>query len=137
VLSSSDAEDVGYGFSDVLIGNCQFADAIRPTTIKGVQIIETGTLPPNPAELLATSDVKGLFDQLRQSYDCIILDGPPILLVSDAKVLANYVDAAIIVFNAASTRRGAAQRTILKGGYFQEQFKVYNEYQKKQLAHSV
>jgi len=157
VLSSSDAEDVGYGFSDVLIGTCQLADAIRPTIIKGVQIIETGTLPPNPAELLATSDVKGLLDQLRQSYDCIILDGPPVLLVSDAKVLANYVDAAILVFNAASTRRGAAQRTIreiadtrvpvlgcvlynviaLKGGYFQEQFRVYNEYQKKQLAHSV
>jgi hypothetical protein len=79
------------------------------------------------------------------------------LLVSAAKILAKLADGTVPVFNAAATRRGAAQRTIrelkevdavvvgcvlfgvkvLKGGYFQEQFRSYQEYQKLQLAHSI
>jgi Mrp family chromosome partitioning ATPase len=76
------------------------------------------------------------------------------LLVSEAKVLSRFVDGTILVCNAGATRRGAAQRTIrelkelnavvagcvllgvkaLKGGYFREQFKSYQEYQKLLLA---
>jgi Mrp family chromosome partitioning ATPase len=87
----------------------------------------------------------------------VIIDGPPILLVSDAKLLARLVDGTVLVFNAAATSRGAAQRTIrelrevnativgcvlfavtaMKGGYFREQFKSYRKYQKLQLARSV
>ena len=98
-----------------------------------------------------------LIKQQRESYDYVIVDGPPVLLVSDAKVLAKFVDGTVLVFNAGATRRGAAQRTIremkeinativgcilfavkaMKGGYFQEQFRSYQEYQKLQLARSV
>ncbi len=98
-----------------------------------------------------------LLKHQRQNYDYVIIDGPPVLLVSDAKLLARLVDATILVFNAAASRRGAAQRTVrelrainaalvgcvlvavktLKGGYFQEQFRSYQEYQKLQLAHSI
>ena len=87
----------------------------------------------------------------------VILRGPPLLLVSAVKVLAKLIDSTILVFNAATTRRGAALRTIrelneveakmagcvlfavkaLKGGYFSEQFKSYQKYQKLQLAHSI
>ena len=79
------------------------------------------------------------------------------LLVSCVKVLARLVDRTVLVFNAGATRRGAAQRTIrelkevnaaivgcvlfavkaMKGGYFHEQFKSYQEYQKPQLARSI
>jgi Mrp family chromosome partitioning ATPase len=79
----------------------------------------------------------------------VVLDGPPVLLASEAKMLAKCVDGTILVFNAAATRRGAAARTIselkqvnaeilgcvllgvkiLKGGYFREMFKSYREYQ--------
>jgi len=99
-----------------------------------------------------------LLTKHRKSYDYVIIDGPPVLLVSDAKVLAGVVDATLLIFNAAATSRGAAQRTIrelkdvnarivgcvlfaarsIKGGYFQEQFKSYRKYQKKaQLAGST
>jgi Mrp family chromosome partitioning ATPase len=102
--------------------------------------------------------MEDLLARLRTNYDYIIIDGPPVLLVSDAKVLAGLVDATLLVFNAAATSRGAAQRTIreltqvnarivgcvlfaaraIKGGYFHEQLKSYRKYQKKmRLAGSI
>jgi Mrp family chromosome partitioning ATPase len=98
--------------------------------------------------------MRQLTDALRSSYDYVIIDGPPVLLVSDVKVLARNVDGSILVFNAATTKRGAALRTLrelrevnapvvgcvlfavkaLKGGYFNEQYKSYEKYNKAQLA---
>jgi Mrp family chromosome partitioning ATPase len=121
----------------------------------GLDIIDCGPLPANPAELLGSLRMEELLREHRGNYDHVIIDGPPVLLVSDAKVLAGLVDATILVLNAAATSRGAAQRTIrelrevnakivgcvlfaaraIKGGYFNEQFKSYRRYQKKaQLA---
>lgn len=146
-----------FGLSTLLVGRCGYQQVIRPGGIEGLSVIDSGPLPSNPAELLGGAQMKQLIEQQRENYDYIIVDGPPILLVSAAKILAKLVDGTILVFNAAATRRGAAQRTIselkevdaaivgcvlfgikvLKGGYFQEQFKSYQEYQKLQLAHSI
>ncbi|MHC4084714.1 MAG: polysaccharide biosynthesis tyrosine autokinase [Planctomycetota bacterium] len=146
-----------FGLSSLLMGLCSYEDAKRTNVIEGLDIIVSGPLPPNPAELLGSYRMEQLIKDRRKNYDYIIVDGPPVLLVSDAKVLARIVDGTVLVLNAASTRRGAAQRTIrelkavdativgcvlfavraLKGGYFQEQFRSYQEYQKLQLAHST
>jgi succinoglycan biosynthesis transport protein ExoP len=146
-----------FGLSSLLVGLCSYEDAKRSAVIEGLDIIDSGPLPSNPAELLGSYRMEQLIKDRRKNYDYIIVDGPPVLLVSDAKVLAKVVDGTVLVFNAAATRRGAAQRTIrelqavdativgcvlfaakvLKGGYFREQFRSYQEYQKLQLAHSV
>jgi capsular exopolysaccharide synthesis family protein len=145
------------GLSSLLLGQCGYQEAIRPSGIEDLDIIDSGPMPANPAELLSTLRMEELIKEQRKNYDYIIVDGPPVLLVSDAKILAKIVDATVLVFNASSTRRGAAQRTIrelktvnanivgcvlfavrvLKGGYFQEQFRSYQEYQKLQIAHSI
>jgi capsular exopolysaccharide synthesis family protein len=146
-----------FGLSSLLMGLCSYEDAKRSNVIEGLDIIVSGPLPSNPAELLGSYRMEQLIKDRRKNYDYIIVDGPPVLLVSDAKVLARIVDGTVLVLNAASTRRGAAQRTIrelkaidativgcvlfavraMKGGYFQEQFRSYQEYQKLQLAHST
>ncbi len=152
------AEHFDFGLSSVLMHQCTPAEAVRPSGIEGLDIIECGPLPANPTELLGSTRMEELLAMQRKSYDYIIIDGPPVLLVSDAKVLAGLVDATLLVFNAAATSRGAAQRTIrelkdvnarivgcvlfaaraIKGGYFNEQFKSYRKYQKKaQLASST
>jgi capsular exopolysaccharide synthesis family protein len=152
------AEHFDFGLSSVLMHQCTPAEAVRPSGIEGLDIIECGPLPANPAELLGGTRMEELLAMQRKDYDYIIIDGPPVLLVSDAKVLAGLVDATLLVFNAAATSRGAAQRTIrelkdvnarivgcvlfaaraIKGGYFQEQFKSYRKYQKKaRLASST
>jgi non-specific protein-tyrosine kinase len=97
-----------------------------------------------------------LLQQLSARFDYVVIDGPP-MLVADAKVLALKADGTIVVFNAVKTNRGAAQRTVrelkeinanilgctlvavrsLKGGYFEEMFRSYRDYQKTQLAGAV
>jgi capsular exopolysaccharide synthesis family protein len=154
---TAEAEQTEFGLSTLLVDRCGYQEGIRASGIEGLSIIDSGPLPSNPAELLGGAQMKRLVEQQRQNYDYIIIDGPPVLLVSAAKILAKFVDGTVLVFNAAATRRGAAQRSIselkevnatvvgcvlfgvkvLKGGYFQEQFRSYQEYQKLQLAHSI
>jgi capsular exopolysaccharide synthesis family protein len=145
------AEQFDFGLSNLLMDQCDAKEVVRSSGIEGLDVIYSGPLPANPAELLGSPRMEELLKERRKKYDYIIVDGPPVLLVSDAKVLAGVVDATILVFNAAATRRGAAQRTIrefkevnaklvgcvlfavraMKGGYFHEQFKSYRRYQKK------
>ena len=146
-----EVESFDFGLSSVLMNQCGSKEAIRPGGIEGLDVIDAGPLPANPAELLGSPWMEELLGRQRNNYDHIIIDGPPVLLVSDAKVLARLVDTTILVFNAATTSRGAAQRTIsefkdvnanivgcvlfavrsMKGGYFHEQFKSYRKYEKK------
>jgi capsular exopolysaccharide synthesis family protein len=140
-----------FGLSSVLTHQCASGEAARSSGVEGLGIIDCGPPPANPAELLGSDRMKTLLAEQSKNYDYIIIDGPPVLLVSDAKVLAGLVDATVLVINAAETSRGAAQRTIrelkevnakivgcvlfaarsIKGGYFHEQFKSYRKYQKK------
>ncbi|MBW8001984.1 MAG: polysaccharide biosynthesis tyrosine autokinase [Planctomycetes bacterium] len=158
---SQDAETEQYesefGLSTLLAGLCGYQEVIRPSGTEGLDIIDAGLLPVNPAELISGPQMEQLIKHQRQIYDYIIIDAPPVLLVGDVKTLAKYVDSTILVFNAATTRRGIAIRMVgelrtadaniagcvlmavkaMKGGYFAEQFKLYNELQKAQMAHSV
>lgn len=147
--ASSDA-----GLSTLLMGQCRASDAVHSSGIPGLDVMYAGPMPANPAELLRNSRIKDVLGTLAQSYDEIIIDGAPVLLVSDSKALAKVADATLLVFNAAATRRGAAQRSVgeieavggnvagavlfgavaMKGGYFNEQFKSYRKYQKVQMA---
>jgi capsular exopolysaccharide synthesis family protein len=143
-------ERFDFGLSSVLMHQCSATEAVRTSGIAGLDIIDCGPLPANPSELLCSPRMEDLLARLRNNYDYIIIDGPPVLLVSDAKVLAGLVDATLLVVNASATSRGAARRAVrefkqvnariigcvlfaaraLKGGYFHEQFKSYRKYQK-------
>jgi len=150
-------EQAEFGLSTILAGLCGYQEVIRPSGIEPLDVIDSGPLPSNPAELLGSVLMEQLVKHQRESYDYVIIDGPPVLLVSEAKVLARLADGTVLVFNAGATRRGAALRTIrelkqvnativgcvllgvkaMKGGYFREQFRSYREYQKPQLARSI
>lgn len=148
---------MGFGLSSLLVGQCEADEAIRSSGIEGLDIIDAGLLPPNPAELLGSVRMDEMLSEQRNNYDYIIIDSPPVLLISDPRVLAKRVDATVVVFNAAATHRGAALRTIreleevdadvvgcvllaapsLRGGYFQEQYKSYRRYQESMPAAGV
>ncbi|OHB54027.1 MAG: hypothetical protein A2Y07_02280 [Planctomycetes bacterium GWF2_50_10] len=150
-------EYTGAGLSSFLMGRVQVDEIIRSSGLEGLDVIDCGQAPLNPAEMLASSKMRSLLDELRKRYDHVILDGAPVLLVSDAKMLASMADSTVVVFNASVTKRGAAIRTLrelnecnanvsgsvlmgvkaLKGGYFQEMFDSYREYTRTQLAHTI
>ena len=153
--SPKKAKPSEFGLSTFLAGLCSYTRIIRPSEIEGLDIIDSGPLPPNPAELLSSVNMQQLLKHQQQDYDYVIVDGPPVLLASESKSLARFVDGTILIFNAGSTRRGVAMRTIrelkevnapligcvlfavkaMKGGYFSKQFSLYQKYQKPQLAH--
>lgn len=77
---------------------------IKETKIPNLHILTNGTTPPNPSELLASSNMKELLAILKSIYDIIIIDAPPCKLVSDSIVLSTIVDSSVIVTNSGNTK---------------------------------
>jgi capsular exopolysaccharide synthesis family protein len=86
------------GMSDVLSNKINIKDATwENEQFKNFNIVTSGNIPPNPAELLASKRMKELIEELRESYDYIILDTPPFEYVSDALSLIKYADITLFV----------------------------------------
>ena len=80
------------GVSEYLTGDKDYQSIIRETRIKNLSIILSGTIPPNPAELIELPQMGELISKLKNDFDYVILDTPPIALVTDALLLSNFVD---------------------------------------------
>jgi capsular exopolysaccharide synthesis family protein len=85
------------GVSTLLIGQSTIEKVIQKTNIEGLDIIPSGPIPPNPAELLSGKETIALLENLRTKYDYIIIDTPPVGIVSDAMMLMNYADINIFI----------------------------------------
>lgn len=96
------------GLSDLLIGSIQFSDAVQETEIPNLNIISAGTNPPNPSELVSSGKMKNFIESLKETYDYIILDTPPVVIVTDAQLLSTYADGCIIVVASAEVEKGEA-----------------------------
>jgi len=87
------------------------SDLIQPTTIGNLSILTSGIIPPNPAELLGTEKMITLLTKLEQTWDVILIDTPPILVVTDASLLAQAVDNLILVVKSGVTHKEALLRS--------------------------
>lgn len=92
------------GLSNYIAGSNTLEECINHDEQSGVDIISAGTIPPNPQELLASNQFKLLVNELKGSYDRIIIDTPPILAVSDAIIVGKLADSLIYVVKNASTK---------------------------------
>jgi len=108
------------GLTNALLESTATSDGyLQATAVEKLQVLTSGPLPPNPSELLGSQRMKGLIEQLKGQADVLIFDSPPLLAVTDAAVLANEVDAVLLVVEAGATRRGAvlqARETMTKVG---------------------
>jgi tyrosine-protein kinase Etk/Wzc len=93
------------GMSNYLTHQNSLEEVIKKTNSKNVDVITTGVLPPNPSELILTNAMKKLLEELKESYDYIIMDTPPVGLVTDALILMNYSDITFTVVRANYTRK--------------------------------
>jgi polysaccharide biosynthesis transport protein len=99
------------GLSNVLTGSATLQQTITTSPIlPNLFIMPAGTPPPNPAELLASSNMRDLIVELRELYDHIVIDTPPTLSVTDAVVLSPRADATILVIRSGQTTKPALRR---------------------------
>ncbi len=86
------------GLSNVLISECSFNDALwKSPDLPNWHVLAAGVIPPNPTEMLGSSHIKELIASLKESYDFIIFDLPPVNLVADALVLSSYLTSIILI----------------------------------------
>lgn len=98
------------GLTNFLIGTASLEQIIKPTFVTNLSIITAGDIPPNPSELLTSSKIKTLFEELKSKFDRVIVDSPPILGAADTSLLANITDGVILVIKGGSTHMQAALR---------------------------
>lgn len=93
------------GLSDVLVGETSLEDVLLPWNHGTLSVLPAGSLPPDPAALLGSSAMKSLVGALRDRFDVVIYDCPPVLSVTDVLVLGRHTDGAVIVIGAGGTSR--------------------------------
>lgn len=99
------------GLSNILIGETSFAEENFKTEVENLYVIPAGTRPPNPAELLSSERMQQFLETLKQNFDTIIIDTPPVLMVTDAQILSKYADGVILVVSSGEADKNAAQRS--------------------------
>ena len=98
------------GLSNYLVGRAEIEEVIRPTSVDNLYLISCGILPPNPSELLGSKRMQELIQQLKNEYDYVLFDSPPLIAVTDAVVMAPWVDGVVLVLRSGKTDRDAAVR---------------------------
>jgi polysaccharide biosynthesis transport protein len=105
--------DESIGLTSVILGQQRLEDAVQAAPgDRGLCVLGAGPLPPNPAELLAAEATRKIFAGLRNAFDIVLIDTPPVLPVTDAVVLSQVSDATLLVVAAGQTRRGELQRSV-------------------------
>jgi len=99
------------GLSKVLAKACRLGEAIeRPSLSPNLWALPAGKRPQNPAELLSAPNMEQLLQELRRHFDHLVIDSPPVLLVTDAAVLSKFVDGVLLVVESGVTSRNAVLR---------------------------
>lgn len=142
------------GLSDLVRGKFDISDVTQKTNaVKNLSIITSGSLPPDPAELLGSERMRNLLEELKQYFDMIVIDAPP-LLVADPQILCGLSDGMIYVIQPGRTRALAAKTPLeelerinikLLGvvmnripknrGYYYGGFEYYSPYSNKSTYH--
>jgi tyrosine-protein kinase Etk/Wzc len=100
------------GLSDVIVGARTPEQAIHRNVIENMDFISTGTLPPNPSELLLRPNFGEMLQQLSSQYDIVLIDAPPILAVADTLVIGAHVGAIYITTRAGVTTPGEINESL-------------------------
>lgn len=140
------------GLSSVLVGQARWEELVHESQ-PGMHVLPAGVLPPNPAELLGSEQMRQLISEMTEKYDQVLIDSAPCLLVSDSLVLSTLVDGVIMVVRAGANTYGIVQRTrdvmqrvgshivgvVLNavrasaGGYLRENYERFYEYHTQRL----
>ncbi|MED5119461.1 CpsD/CapB family tyrosine-protein kinase [Priestia megaterium] len=96
------------GLTNVLTRQSELGQAVQSTEVPNLYVLTSGPIPPNPSELLASKQMGEVLAEMKERFDMVIFDTPPILAVADAQILANQVDASLLVVSSSKTEKDAA-----------------------------
>jgi capsular exopolysaccharide synthesis family protein len=100
------------GVTDVIMGTATLDEAITETDSENLYVLMSGVKPPNPAEIVSSQAMQNLLLQLRDAYDYVIVDAPPVLAVSDAIAMASMMDGVLVVASHNIATRDGAKHTV-------------------------
>lgn len=125
------------GLSDVIAGKVSIDDALHRNVVEGLDFLGTGTLPPNPSELLLNKKLISLLDRFSADYDVVLIDTPPVLAVSDAAIVAAICGAVFLVarFDQTSIREVAESAKHLQQSRVEVKGVIFNGLDLKTLRY--
>jgi polysaccharide biosynthesis transport protein len=100
------------GLSNVLTGGLLLDEGIQDTPVSGLSLLSRGIPPPNPSELLGSRRMKDILKELRQRFEFILIDSPPVIALSDAAILSVITDGVVLVFDGQRTSTASAQKAV-------------------------
>ena len=100
------------GLSTILASSEQPKEVVQKTFVDNLEVLTAGPIPPNPAELLNSKRMALLIEWMRNNYDIVVLDVPPIMAVSDAQVLLPLIDGVVLVTMLGKTMKASLKRTV-------------------------
>lgn len=144
------------GLSNALVGQANWRD-ITHSIEPNLDVMSSGLLPPNPAELLGSDQMRQTISEMTEQYDLVIFDGTPSLVVTDAPVLSTLVDSVVLVVRAGSNTHGVVQRVrdvldrvgahilgvvlngvrVTAGGYLRKNYDTFYEYHEQEKLPSA
>jgi capsular exopolysaccharide synthesis family protein len=100
------------GLSNLLVGNAKASESVRKTAVPGLWIVAAGRIPPNPAELVGSPRFRDFLESLKDHFEWVIIDSPPVMAVTDASLIAHHASGVLFVVGAEMTSRQNAQRAL-------------------------
>ena len=97
------------GITDILLGEKDVDKCLEKTKIKGLDILKVGKVPPNPSEMLQSNKMINFIEVIKEYYDYVFIDAPPVGVVSDASIISQYSDGIILLIGSNETDIDAAK----------------------------
>ncbi len=99
-----------HGLTNLIATQDELNSYIRRDIVENLDIITSGTIPPNPSEILNSKTMKNFMERIKSNYDIVLIDSPPVGSVTDASVISTYVDGTILIVKSGKAEINAVKR---------------------------
>jgi capsular exopolysaccharide synthesis family protein len=100
------------GLSNLMVGNARASETVHKTPVPGLWVLGAGRIPPNPAELIGSQRFRDFLASLKEHFDLVLVDSPPVMAVTDAAIVAHAANGVVFVVGAEMTCRNAARAAV-------------------------
>ncbi|MFK0522524.1 CpsD/CapB family tyrosine-protein kinase [Paenibacillus illinoisensis] len=98
------------GLTSVLSSQYKVTEVLRETDVEGLHVLSSGPIPPNPSEMLGSRKMTALLESLKEEYDVILFDTPPVLAVTDALIISSLCDGVLLVVSSGKVKKDLVKK---------------------------